>query len=266
MFLMQLRDATTRWKAVMEHEEQQKPEIRELSSRQRRVLGALLEKGLTTPEYYPMTMKAVIAACNQKSNRSPVTNYDEDTVEETLDQLRELGLSAVILPDSGRTERYRHYVRKRYSFSEPQIAILTELLLRGRQTLGELRSRAGRMVAIQDLDTLRSELNGLLEQGYVQSSDALERRGVEVDHCFYRPGENRSMSGAGRNTAPTSGTSQVPTAESARTPAAEQLAGATVSESVLSGLRAENRELRSAIEELTRKLQQLSDRVDDIVP
>ncbi|MFP6765919.1 MAG: DUF480 domain-containing protein [Planctomycetaceae bacterium] len=246
----------------MDHDAPQNSEIRELSFRQRRVLGVLLEKGLTTPEYYPMTMKAVIAGCNQKSNRSPVTNYDEDAVEETLDQLRELGLSAVILPDSGRTERYRHYVRKRYAFSEPQIAILTELLLRGRQTLGELRSRAGRMVVIEDLATLRSELNGLLEQGYVQSSDALERRGVEVDHCFYRPDENRTLTGTGRNTATDSGPPPDREVSSASIP--EQPSGTLVSESTLADLRAENRELRSTLEELTQKLQHLNDRVDEL--
>jgi len=248
----------------MDHDEQKRPEVRELSTRQRRVLGVLLEKGLTTPEYYPMTMKAVVAACNQKSNRSPVTNYDEDTVEETLDQLRELGLSAVILPDSGRTERYRHYVRKRYSFSEPQIAILTELLLRGRQTLGELRSRAGRMVAIEDLSALRSELSGLMEQGYVQSSGALERRGVEVDHCFYGPGETRTMSVVGQSAAAASGSGPEPAVPPESTRAAEPSPVSNVSELTLSHLADENRELRATMEELRQQLRKLQARVDEL--
>ena len=71
-----------------EFENDERPEVRELSSRQRRVLGVLIEKGLTTPEYYPLTLKAVMTGCNQKSNRSPVVDYDEDAVEETLDQLK----------------------------------------------------------------------------------------------------------------------------------------------------------------------------------
>ncbi|MBC8290674.1 MAG: DUF480 domain-containing protein [Planctomycetes bacterium] len=243
----------------MDHEDQQ-PEVRELSSRQRRVLGVLMEKGLTTPEYYPMTLKALIAGCNQKSNRSPITNYDEDAVEDTIEQLRELGLAAVILPDSGRTERFRHYVRKRYSFSEPQIAILTELLLRGRQTLGELRGRASRMVPIEDLSTLRAELAGLMEQGYVQASGALERRGVEVDHGFYQPSENRTL------TAAAPGPTAAPKAASpAPTPAAPQPAPAeALDDSLANELRAENRQLQSEVEELRQQVEELKDRLDDL--
>ena len=240
----------------MDHEDQQ-PEVRELSSRQRRVLGVLMEKGLTTPEYYPMTLKALIAGCNQKSNRSPITNYDEDAVEDTIEQLRELGLAAVILPDSGRTERFRHYVRKRYTFSEPQIAILTELLLRGRQTLGELRGRASRMVPIEDLSTLRTELAGLMEQGYVQATGALERRGVEVDHGFYQPDENRTLT----STAPAPPKAASP----APAPAAPQPAPTpAIDDSLANELRAENRQLQSEVEELRQQVEELKDRLDDL--
>lgn len=255
----------------MDHEEQ-RPEVRELSSRQRRVLGVLMEKGLTTPEYYPMTMKAVIAGCSQKSNRSPITSYDEDAVEETLEQLRELGVAAVILPDSGRTERYRHYVRKRYPFSEPQIAILTELMLRGRQTLGELRGRASRMVPIEDLATLRAELGELIEQGYAQSSGALERRGVEVDHCFYKASENRTMGAA-----PAAASSSVTPARS--TPVASSSSEASpvtasvpvpqskvspANDAALAELRSENRQLKSDVEDLKQDIARLNDRLDDL--
>ena len=243
----------------MDHEEQ-RPEVRELSSRQRRVLGVLMEKGLTTPEYYPMTMKAVIAGCNQKSNRSPITSYDEDAVEETLDQLRELGLGAVILPDSGRTERYRHYVRKRYSFSEPQIAILTELLLRGRQTMGELRGRASRMVPIEDLTALRAELSGLIEQGYAQATDALERRGVEVDHCFYKVSENRTMEAA---TAAASSSAPARRHESAAAAPAVSSA-APANNAALVELLAENQQLKSDVEDLKQDVTRLNDRLDKL--
>src|SRR5688572_14511906 len=124
------------------------PPIKELSRPQRRVLGTLVEKGLTTPEYYPLTLKALTTGCNQKNNRDPVSSYSEDEVAEVLDQLREMGLAAVVHTESGRTERFRHYLRKRFALSEPQVAILTELLLRGPQQLGELRTRASRMVSI----------------------------------------------------------------------------------------------------------------------
>ncbi|HAH43504.1 MAG TPA: DUF480 domain-containing protein, partial [Planctomycetaceae bacterium] len=120
-------------------EEKELLHITELSRQQRRVIGVLLEKAFTTPDQYPLTLKAVTTGCNQKSNRDPVSNYSESQVYETLDSLREMGLVAVIHSDSGRTERYRHYMRRRFEFTEPQLAILTELWLRGRQTMGELR-------------------------------------------------------------------------------------------------------------------------------
>lgn len=166
--------------------------VRTLTIDQRRVLGALLEKAFTTPDAYPLTIKALATACSQKSNRDPVLDYSEDEVEDALQQLQELGLVAELHTDGGRALRYRHLVRKRFTFSEPQLAILTELWLRGRQQMGELRSRASRMVPIATLEDLRSELQSLLEAGYVRSSGSLERRGVEVDHGFYPPGERQA--------------------------------------------------------------------------
>ncbi|HVW01423.1 MAG TPA: DUF480 domain-containing protein, partial [Planctomycetaceae bacterium] len=142
--------------------EEQRTPITSLSRMQRRVLGVLLEKGFTTPEQYPLTLKGATTGCNQKNNRDPITNYDEDQVEQVFDELRELGLAAVVHTESGRTARYRHYMRHRFTMSEPQLAILTELLLRGRQSLGELRTRASRMVPIDSLEDLRTALNGLM--------------------------------------------------------------------------------------------------------
>lgn len=161
-----------------------------LSRKQRRVLGVLLEKAFTTPEQYPLTPKAATTGCNQKNNRDPVSNYDEDTVLQTLDELRERGYVGVLHTESGRTERYRHYLRQRTDHTEPQLAILTELLLRGRQQLGELRTRASRMVPIESQEELRAALQPLMEAGLIRSNGPLERRGVEVDHNLYPPGEN----------------------------------------------------------------------------
>lgn len=171
----------------------QPAEVRQLAPAQRRVLGTLLEKGKTTPEYYPMTLKGLTAACNQKNNRHPLVEYSEDHVESTLDSLQKLGLTAVIYPESGRALRYRHYFRTRYAFPERQVAILTELLLRGRQTLGELRTRASRLEPIEDLDTLREDVKALVERGFMQVNGPLEMRGVEVDHTFYLPSENQAL-------------------------------------------------------------------------
>ena len=102
-----------------------------LTKPQRRVLGVLIEKAFTTPDAYPLTLKAATTACNQKSNRHPLTNFTEPDVLEVLDQLRELGLAGVVHTESGRTERFRHYMRQRFTFSERQLAVMTELLLRG---------------------------------------------------------------------------------------------------------------------------------------
>ena len=253
---------------IDEFENDQRPEVRELSSRQRRVLGVLIEKGLTTPEYYPLTLKAVMTGCNQKSNRSPVVDYDEDAVEETLDQLKELGLVGVLHPDSGRSLRYRHYVRKRYEFSEPQIAILGELLCRGRQTLGELRGRASRMVPIETLEILRNELNDLLTRGYIQASGSLERRGVEVDHAFYRPNENRG----GMTTMPAEAAS-APTTTSATAPAMTAPSSVAPSldddkvnalEAQISELLNQNQELKDEVERLRTTVYGLESKVEDI--
>jgi uncharacterized protein YceH (UPF0502 family) len=161
-----------------------------LSRKQRRVLGVLLEKAFTTPEQYPLTPKAATTGCNQKNNRDPVSSYDEDTVLQTLDELRERGYVGVLHTESGRTERYRHYLRQRTDHTEPQLAILTELLLRGRQQLGELRTRASRMVSIESQEELRAALQPLLDAGLVRANGPLERRGIEIDHNLYPPGEN----------------------------------------------------------------------------
>jgi hypothetical protein len=168
-----------------------RPPVRTLPSDQRRVLGALLEKAFTTPDQYPLTVKSLTAACSQKSNRDPVREYSEDQVADSLLALQEQGLIAEVHTDGGRTPRYRHLVRKRFPFAEPQLAILTELWLRGRQQMGELRTRASRMVPIDSQDDLRQALQPLIAEGYVRASGPLERRGVEVDHGFY-PADERT--------------------------------------------------------------------------
>jgi uncharacterized protein YceH (UPF0502 family) len=169
------------------------PGPRTLTRQQRRVLGVLVEKAITTPNQYPLTLKALTTGCNQTSNRDPVVNYTEEQCEQSLDELRALGLVACIHTEGGRTERFRHYVRKGYPFTEPQLAIITELWLRGRQQPGELRTRASRMGAIDSQEQLRAELTSLMEQGFVQSDGPLDRRGVLVDHAFYPPNEAQRM-------------------------------------------------------------------------
>src|SRR5688572_13770493 len=229
--------------------------IKELSRQQRRVLGVLLEKAFTTPDQYPMTPKALVAGCNQKSNRSPLVEYDEVTVLDTLEQLRELGLVGEVHTDSGRTSRFRHYMRHRFKLSEPQLAILTELMLRGRQKLGELRTRAGRMVAIDTQEQLKDELTGLLAMKLLQTTGDLERRGTEVDHNLYRSKENMKLE---INTSPEPDEPAPRSAPLATTgtshPAATidggLIARLTTLETEIEDLKAENRELRELVESI----------------
>ena len=254
--------------AEYDHVDGDRPEVRELTSRQRRVLGVLLEKAFTTPEYYPLTLKAVTTGCNQKSNRSPTVNYDEDVVEDVLDQLKQMGLVGVLHPDSGRSLRYRHYMRKRYEFSEAQLAILTELLLRGRQSVGELRGRASRMVAIESLNELRVELSGLIEKGYCQSNGSLERRGIEVDHSFYQASDNQPamVHLSGDDDEPVARQSATAPSAPASSGTAGQASGggSAAFERQVRELRQENLELRTGLESLRSTVAEMATKVDQL--
>ncbi len=250
--------------------EQDAPPITVLTKGQRRVLGTLLEKAFTTPEVYPLTLKAAMTGCNQKSNRHPMTEYTEDDVHDFLDQLREMGLVAVVHTETGRTERYRHYMRKRFTLTEPQLAILTELLLRGRQSVGELRARASRMVPIASLEELREALGGLMAQGYVQASGPLERRGVEVDHGFYEPGENKKIEWDGSaepedDFPPTPHAAHAPVARPQSAAAASPTDGSPALQATVRQLQGENRELAARVESLEAEVHRLKGLVDDLV-
>ncbi len=162
-----------------------------LSARERRVLGVLIEKQKTTPEYYPMTVNALVTGCNQKSARDPVTNYDADDVEETLQELRHKGV-AIMVEGGGRAVKWKHSAYEWLGLKgrAAEMAVLAELLLRGPQTEGELRQRAGRMDPIADLPALQTLLAGLQELGLVvQLTPGGQRRGVVVTHTLYPPKE-----------------------------------------------------------------------------
>ena len=126
-----------------------------------RVLGSLLEKDITTPEYYPLTVNALVNACNQKSNRDPVMSLDEDSVSDALERLRDLGLAGVVTGGSNRVPKYSHRFSEKLNLGRRELALLCELMLRGPQTLGELRSRGSRMYDFSDLDEVESVLRTL---------------------------------------------------------------------------------------------------------
>jgi hypothetical protein len=137
----------------------------ELTFEELRVLGSLVEKELTTPEQYPLTLNALVLACNQKSNREPVLDLDESTVSAAVTSSKTKGLVRFVHPSHGRSAlRYAHMMGEALDLSERQLALLAVLVLRGPQTLGELRARTERMTTFDDLNDLERELvrmNGL---------------------------------------------------------------------------------------------------------
>jgi hypothetical protein len=134
-----------------------------LDAEEARVLGALMEKETTTPEYYPMTLNALVNACNQKSNRDPVVAYEEDTVEQALDRLREKKLVYMITGAGMRVPKYSHRFAEMFNFGRREQALICVLMLRGPQTLGELRDRTERMHSFTDLEEVEATLNRLAE-------------------------------------------------------------------------------------------------------
>jgi uncharacterized protein len=126
-----------------------------------RVLGALLEKDLTTPEYYPLTLNALQNACNQKSSREPVVSYDEATVSQGLELLRQKQLAIKVSGAGHRVEKYAHRLGEKLNLGRRDLALLCVLMLRGPQTVGELRGRTERMHEFGDMDEVEHVLEAL---------------------------------------------------------------------------------------------------------
>jgi uncharacterized protein YceH (UPF0502 family) len=129
-----------------------------LDAEEARVLGSLIEKEATTPEYYPMSLNALVNACNQKSNRHPQVNYDDEIVLQAIDRLRDKKMAAVIV-GSGRVNKYAQRFSELLNLGRREMALLCTLLLRGPQTLGELGGRSERMHTFEDLDAVEHTLD-----------------------------------------------------------------------------------------------------------
>jgi len=140
--------------------------IRALDANERRVLGVLIEKGKTTPDQYPLSLNAVVTGCNQKSNRDPAMQLDEESASRALTSLRHSGAVAEVF-GSGKIPRYRHLAYEWLGVGKEELAILGELLLRGEQSEGELRGRASRMDPIPDLDALRAHLDAMASRNLI---------------------------------------------------------------------------------------------------
>ena len=132
-----------------------------LSFPETRVLGCLMEKEATTPEYYPLTLNSLVTACNQTTNREPVSALEERTVQEAVDSLREKKLATVVFGSGSRSQKYRHNFLDHYELSRRETALICVLLLRGPQTPGELRQRTERMAGFASLEDIEKALDEL---------------------------------------------------------------------------------------------------------
>jgi|SRR5215831_367980 len=135
-----------------------------LNAAEARVLGALIEKDITTPDYYPLSLNALVNACNQKNNRDPVMNLDENAVRDALNGLQEFRLAGPASGADGRVTKYEHRLQEVYNLSRGETAVLCVLLLRGPQTPGELRGRTERMHLFEDLEAVQASLQKLTQR------------------------------------------------------------------------------------------------------
>lgn len=162
-----------------------------LSAAARRVLGVLVEKAKTTPDHYPLTLNAIVTAANQKSNRSPKMDLDDDDALAAMDELRGVGAAREV-QGSGRAIKYRHAAYDWLNVDGPGAAVMTELLLRGPQTIGEIRSRASRMHPFDDLPSTQEVVDGLIEKGLVEAITPAGR-GQMFAHTLYPPQERQYL-------------------------------------------------------------------------
>ena len=167
------------------------PAWQPLDARERRILGVLVEKAKTTPDVYPMSINALRSGANQKNNRYPLMELDNDDIEQSLDRLRELGAVSEVQGDS-RVPRYRHLLYDWLGVEKLELAVMAELLLRGAQTEGDLRARAARMDPIPDLNTLRAVVAALKAKGLDRGLTP-EGRGHVVTHALYQPQEMEKL-------------------------------------------------------------------------
>ncbi len=237
-----------------------------LPTTERRVFGVLVEKAKTTPDAYPLTLNAITTGSNQKSNRSPLMNLEPIEAENALENLRRLGAVSEV-HGSGRMAKYRHRVYEWLGVNKVEAAVMTELLLRGEQTLGELRGRAARMEPIADVGTLKPILKGLQAKGLVQALTP-EGRGQIVTHCLYLPEQQekleRTHSGGGGAIGVGSASEHVDYARPAittslpRAPQTEPSAtSSTMGQEDIDALQAEIEDLKETVSDLEKRLESL---------
>jgi hypothetical protein len=255
-------DATTEGITDADAESQPEKQWKPIGRELRRVLAVLIEKAKTTPDNYPMSLSAIVTGSNQKSNRDPVMNLNDDEVTEALDTLRELGAASEI-QGSGRVNKFRHRAYEWFGINARESAVVTELLLRGPQTVGELRTRASRMEPFANLDEVQVVLDDLASKNLVEPLTPAGR-GQTFGHTLYEPQERPKMlDKAGVSSTAASQRSAISREHSGRAPIAQahpsvaaETAGAEVSDlaETVEILRVEVAELRNRLQRLENEL------------
>jgi uncharacterized protein len=235
--------------SAVDSSDESKPRWKPLGRIERRVAGVLIEKAKTTPDQYPMTINGLVTGSNQKSNRDPQMQLEEDDVLDALDTLKAAG-AVIEIQGSGRVAKYRHLLYEWLGVDKVELAVMAELLLRGAQTEGELRGRASRMEPIADLNVLRGILDSLRAKGLVLDLTP-PGRGQIISHALYEPDElerlrEKSLSGFGSaepmpSPAPRSSTSS---------PSAPASGSSSRLEEELRSMRSELTEMRRQVEDL----------------
>ena len=225
-----------------------------LPSIHRRILGVLIEKARTTPDSYPLSLNGLVTGCNQKSNRFPVMNLTAEQVDDALIEMRNAGLVAEV-HGGGRVPKYRHFGYDYLGVKGVEAGVMTELLLRGEQTAGELRGRASRFESIADLNTLHEILRSLQEKGLVVALTPAGR-GQMFTHGLYLEDEFeaiRKSVGSGEVSDRSNPTpSQATTSKTSHSNSAN-----TVSDSAIEELRQEVVDLKLIVEDLADRLSKL---------
>lgn len=219
-----------------------------LDATQRRVLGVLIEKAKTTPAGYPMTVNAIVVGSNQKSNREPLMTLDDTDVGNALGELETLGAVSEI-DWMGRAVKFKHHAYAWLGVTKAELAVMTELLLRGEQSLGDLRARAARMEPIADLAELKPIVEALLQRGLMIELTA-SGRGQIVSHTLYLGPELTVVQSRHVGHVPRAASFDID--EAAAEP---QSSGAT--SNALGDLSSEVAELRSEVAQLRANLQEL---------
>lgn len=235
---------------------QAQPKWRPLNPTQRRVAGVLVEKAKTTPEQYPLSLNALTSGCNQKNNRHPVTSLSAEQVGQAIEELRELG-AVIEVQSGGRVPKYKHCLYEWLGVDKVELAVMAELLLRGEQTVGELRARAARMEAVADLGALRPVLQSLKQKGLLLELSP-SGRGQVISHNLYKDRElaELKLRSGGALSEPSS--RDVPAAETAVDIELGAAPRSAVTLDMFNELQLEVAELRAEVARLRAEVQQLT--------